>query len=78
VIYSSHLNRSVQTAEILANATGAFVRIEPGLAEIDFGAWEGLTTKEVEARFRQEYHQWLRNPLQVKIPGGESCEQFRI
>ena len=78
VIYSSHLDRSIQTAQAIANTTGTVVRTEPGLAELDFGAWEGLTTEEVAARFKQEYSHWLEHPLQVRIPGGEFYDQFRI
>lgn len=77
-IYSSHLTRSIQTAQVIATSTGTVVKIEPGLAEIDFGAWERLTIEEVETRFKHEYSEWLRNPLQFRIPGGESYEQFRL
>ncbi len=77
-VYSSPLNRSIQTAQAIAVSRDTVVKIEPGLAEIDFGAWEGLTTDEVETRFKHAYSQWLRNPLQVRIPGGEFYEQFRL
>jgi len=77
-IYSSNLDRSIQTARAIASATGTVVKTESGLAEIDFGTWEGLTTEEVETRFKREYSQWLQSPLQVRIPGGEPCDQFRI
>ena len=77
-IYSSPLQRCVQTANAIASTTGAVVRIEPGLAEMDFGAWEGLTTADVERQFTRTYHEWLKAPSQVRIPDGEPCDQFRI
>ena len=54
------------------------MRVEPGLAEMDFGAWEGLTTADVERCFTRTYHEWLKAPSQVRIPSGEPCDQFRI
>ncbi|MBI2104861.1 MAG: histidine phosphatase family protein [Candidatus Omnitrophica bacterium] len=51
--------------------------IEPHLAEIHLGAWEGLTPVEVDARFANAYQQWRVRPSSVVIPGGEPLGAFR-
>ena len=43
VIYCSPLARTIQTAEIIANKTGAQVVIDDRLREVSFGEWEGKT-----------------------------------
>jgi len=77
VLYTSHLARSVQTAQAIASQTGLTPLVEPALAEINLGSWEGLTPEEVDARFAGAYQQWRVTPSKVTIPGAESLEQFR-
>ena len=44
--YSSPIDRTMETARILARPHKLSPRLEPGLTEIDFGAWTGKTLKE--------------------------------
>lgn len=76
-VYTSHLARSRQTAQAIARHTGVTPIIEPGLAEIHLGAWEGLTPDEVNARYDGAYELWRVAPSQVAIPGAEPLEAFR-
>jgi alpha-ribazole phosphatase/probable phosphoglycerate mutase len=47
----------------------------PGLREIDFGDFEGLTYDEIAARYPELYRQWMERPTEVRFPNGESfCE----
>jgi broad specificity phosphatase PhoE len=57
-VYSSDLARARETAEILAERIGLEVRLDPRLRERGFGAWEGLTTEEIEASFPDEQSRW--------------------
>jgi probable phosphoglycerate mutase len=51
-IVASSLQRAWQTAEIIADELGIGpVEIEPDLRERDLGAWTGLTTDEIKARW---------------------------
>jgi probable phosphoglycerate mutase len=70
-IVSSPLSRAKQTAAAVAQVLGAPVRFEDDLRETDFGAWEGYTFAEVQARWGAELAAWLADP-QVAPPGGES------
>ncbi|MFG2646670.1 bifunctional RNase H/acid phosphatase [Streptomyces sp. NPDC048436] len=70
-IVSSPLKRCQETAQAVAARLGLGVRVEEGLRETDFGAWEGLTFGEVRERQPQELNAWLASP-DAAPPGGES------
>ncbi|WP_251067014.1 bifunctional RNase H/acid phosphatase, partial [Streptomyces sp. ISL-36] len=71
-IVSSPLKRCRQTAETVAARLGLDVRIEDGLRETDFGAWEGLTFAEVRERYPEDLDAWLASPKAAPTGGGES------
>ncbi|TJZ55524.1 bifunctional RNase H/acid phosphatase [Streptomyces piniterrae] len=71
-IVSSPLLRCRQTAEAVAARLGLEVRIDDGLREADFGAWEGLTFAEVRERFPDDLDAWLASAKAVPTGGGES------
>ncbi|MEU1482613.1 bifunctional RNase H/acid phosphatase [Streptomyces sp. NPDC005752] len=71
-IVSSPLRRCRQTAEAVALRLGLEVRIEDGLRETDFGAWEGLTFAEVRERHGPDLTTWLASPDAAPTGGGES------
>jgi ribonuclease H / adenosylcobalamin/alpha-ribazole phosphatase len=70
-IVTSPLARARQTAEAVAKATGAPLQADDGLAETDFGKWEGLTFAEASERWPAEISAWLRD-TDAAPPGGES------
>ncbi|MCW2504003.1 MAG: pspA 3 [Actinomycetia bacterium] len=70
-VVSSPLRRAVRTAEAIAAALDRTVIVEPGLAETDFGEWEGLTFAEVQRGWPEVLERWLADP-EVAPPGGES------
>jgi probable phosphoglycerate mutase len=57
-IYTSDLSRAVETAAILAARLGSPVVPDQRLRERGFGAWEGLTTPEIEERFAADLARW--------------------
>ncbi|MEV6328642.1 bifunctional RNase H/acid phosphatase [Streptomyces sp. NPDC051909] len=71
-IVSSPLTRCRQTAQAVAARLGLDVRIEQGLRETDFGAWEGLTFAEVRERYKDDLDAWLASPKAAPTGGGES------
>ncbi|GAA1976417.1 bifunctional RNase H/acid phosphatase [Nocardioides panacihumi] len=74
VVVSSPVRRTLESAQIVAETLGLSVETEPGLAEMEFGHWDGLTFAEVAERFADEMERW-RGSLDVAPEGGES---FRI
>jgi broad specificity phosphatase PhoE len=71
-VYSSPLGRATATAWPIAAAAGLESIYLEGLAEIDFGAFEGRTFAEIAAADLQLYERWMGAPTTVRFPGGES------
>jgi broad specificity phosphatase PhoE len=57
-IYASDLARARDTAAILAERLRVPVTLDERLRERGFGAWEGLTMAEIEARFAADHTRW--------------------
>ncbi len=72
VVVASPLARCRQTAEVAAGRLGLDVRVDDGLRETHFGAWEGLTFKEAGARYPDDLNAWLASPDAAPTGGGES------
>jgi broad specificity phosphatase PhoE len=71
-VYSSPLSRAVDTAHLIADRMGLTPTLRDGLREISHGRWEGLSRREVEAQFRDEYLSWESDPFTFAPEGGES------
>lgn len=71
-VYCSPLDRTLETAAILARPHHLTPIAEEGLREISHGHWEGLSRKEVEERFRDEYLAWEADPFTFAPMEGES------
>ena len=71
-IYSSPLSRTLDSARILAAPHRLTPQTDDGLREISHGRWEGLSRREVEDRFGDEYAAWEVDPFTVAPEGGES------
>ena len=69
-IYSSPLERAVETATPLAQALNLPINLRQGLVEIDFGEWQGKTAKQL--RRLKLWKTAQQTPSQVRFPGGES------
>ncbi len=76
-IYSSPLKRALRTAEIIASYRQLEVEIAPGLIDLDFGQWQGLSVQEVKEKYEELFIKWVNSPHRVKIPGGESLNDIR-
>jgi probable phosphoglycerate mutase len=70
-IVSSPVRRTHESAEILGEILGHDVELEEGIAEMEFGAWDGLTFADVQQKFPDELSAWLGN-LEQAPSGGES------
>lgn len=69
-IYSSPLERAVETAEPLAQALNLPIHIAPGLIELAYGKWQGKTLKQLV-----RYRLWKvvqEKPSEMRFPQGES------
>jgi probable phosphoglycerate mutase len=71
-VYCSPLHRTVETAALLAEPHRLAPTHRDGLREISHGRWEGLTRREVEERFPDEYAAWEADPFTFAPQDGES------
>lgn len=69
-VISSPLSRALATAKTIARHHGLQAAIEPGLTDLCFGEWQGLSYKEVQRRYPELYDLWRHHPAQVSFPGG--------
>ncbi|HEY4026624.1 MAG TPA: histidine phosphatase family protein [Candidatus Dormibacteraeota bacterium] len=77
-VYSSPRRRATETASRIASAAGTDVSCLDGLAEIDFGAFEGRAFQEIAAASPELYDRWMSEPAAVRFPGGESYADVKL
>lgn len=71
-VYASPLDRTMETARSIAGPHQLPVTPREGLQEISHGHWEGMTRKDVEAQFPEEYASWEADPFTFAPMSGES------
>jgi len=76
LIITSPLARCREPAQRWAKASGIAFRIEKNIREMNYGAWEGLSKEEIEAKFPGMLSRWRENPVGMKIPEAEAIEDF--
>jgi len=76
-IYSSPLQRTMMTAEPIAAKLNLTIQPLEGLIDIDYGAWQGLSTEEVLEQDANLYQQWIRTPQNPRFPDGEGLQDVR-
>ena len=74
-VYSSPLERAIETAEPLASSLSLPVQIRSGLLDTDVGEWEGLQLKKL--RKLPLWKQVQEQPSGVRFPGGESFMELQ-
>ncbi len=74
-LYSSDLGRAVQTAQIIAQATGHEIITDPRLRERHLGIFQGLVGDEIKEKYPEEYKLHRSLGPDYVIPGGESVRQ---
>ncbi len=69
-VYASPLERTMETAEIIATPHGLTPIVEEGVLEMDFGEWTGRTLKSLR---RTALWNTVQNvPSRMRFPGGET------
>lgn len=70
-VYASPMERTLETARLLAAPHGLAVVPVDALREMSHGRWEERTRKEVEQLFPEEYERWESDPYTFAPEGGE-------
>jgi probable phosphoglycerate mutase len=74
-LYASPLQRTRESAEILAARLGLPIEFRDELIELDFGEWTGATFDAIRADPR--WVAWSTQRSLARIPGGESMRQVQ-
>ena len=74
-LYSSPLLRALETARIVAAATGLEPILDERLVEADAGAWSGRMIADILADEREGYERWRTADPTFRFPGGESVAE---
>lgn len=74
-VYASPLDRTRETAAIIADRLDRAVALRDDLLEVDFGEWTGLTFDQV--RTDERWRPWQSCRSIAAIPGGESWRQVQ-
>jgi probable phosphoglycerate mutase len=74
-LYSSDLGRALQTAQMIAEATGHKVVTDRRLRERHLGIFQGLNGDEIREKYPEEYRLHRTVGPTYVIPDGESVEQ---
>jgi probable phosphomutase (TIGR03848 family) len=69
-VYSSPLERCVETARPLASSKGLRVRIRHELGEVRYGEWEGKKLRTLAKT--KLWRKVVSRPSEVRFPGGET------
>jgi len=76
-IVTSPLSRCAAPAGAWAAESGIDCIIEPRLAEMNYGAWEGKTMATIQQEYPGILERWRADPTGMRPPGGESPEELR-
>jgi len=75
-IYSSPLERALETAEPIASSHGLDIEIRDSIGESRYGELDG---KRIEEIFKSElWEQWLRHPSRTRFPGAETTYEVQV
>ncbi len=77
-VYTSKLKRAAQTAECVAKKLGKECIVLPGLEEMNFGLWEGISWDQVAEQFPTEFQAWRQNRRYEHPPKGESYQELLV
>ncbi|CAN5154510.1 bifunctional RNase H/acid phosphatase [soil metagenome] len=73
-ILSSPLQRTQDTAGIIASTLGLEFSLEDGIVEAAFGDWDGSSFQEISERWPTELNAWLASTSYAPPGGGETFD----
>jgi len=76
IIYTSPLQRCVETASQIAEACGIVLAVNDELNDLNYGSWQWRLHTEVRAKWPGLFDCWLTTPHLVRFPEGESLQDL--
>lgn len=74
-VYTSPLIRAKDTARKIVEFQKVPLYLEESFIDIHFGVWQGVSLREVQRLYKQDYETWKNAPHMLKFTGGESLEE---
>ena len=71
-VYSSPVQRAIQTAKIICRIIEKDLLIEDAFKEMELGLWEGLSEKDIARLYPKELMLWKHKPAELKLHGRET------
>lgn len=75
-IYTSPMQRCIQTAAPIAKLTGAPSQTIATLHDLHYGDWQWKTFEEAKALDQALFSQWFAAPHLVRFPNGDSLQDL--
>lgn len=76
-VICSDLSRAYITAKMIVGSRNVDIVKDKRLREINFGAWEALTYKEIDAKWPGAIEEMYRHPERLRIQDGESFQDVQ-
>jgi broad specificity phosphatase PhoE len=76
-VFASDLVRAVETARRVTLRQNLELQIRPGLREMHFGRWQGLSWEQIQRHDPRGTSRWLKHFPSQAIPGAEPFRQFK-
>jgi len=76
-IYSSPIERALQTAIIINQKLNKMVIVEEDFKEMKLGPWEGLSEEEVMNKYPDEWKTWNTRPSTLNMTGRENLKRLQ-
>jgi len=76
-LFASDLRRALETARRAARGQNLEIQIRPGLREMHFGRWQGLSWEQLRKHEPGATNLWMRNFPSQPIPGAEPFRRFK-
>jgi 2,3-bisphosphoglycerate-dependent phosphoglycerate mutase len=75
LLWSSHQRRAVETASIVGAELGLEPRVDPRLAEGDWGDWQGRLVDDIMREEPELWERFVAADPDWRFPGGESLQE---
>ncbi len=78
VVYASPCDAAMETAEVIARATGSRTKKSSKLHNLNLGLWQGKLIKEIRQTQPKLFRKWQEKPDTIRPPEGETLDEARV
>jgi len=76
-IYTSPIQRAVQTAEIIREKLNVNVVTMTAFRELEMGPWEGMSEIGIARQYPKEWKIWNTRPAELRLSGRETLDELQ-